>query len=165
MQNKIFRFILPYTLILLTIRLTIDVIIKYFELGYQGESYGGLLAFVIELGFIFVTIKKLKATNNGSLKFTDGIKVGTALMLIVGLIFTLYISLIHNQIIDPTYQERLVAEATQKLLEQNPEADTSILKQDKDANTYIGIGFSVIKYILIGAIGGIISSAILKTEK
>ncbi len=162
-QKNTFQFILPYAIALFSIRLFLDIIIKQFQLGYQGESYGGLLAFAIEVGVIFYTTFKYKQWLNGEMKFAEGVKIGVSLMLLVGILFSTYL-FIHHTFIDPTYQERLVAQANAIMKANSPEVDTSLL-ENKDPNAVLGFGMSIIKYIFIGALGGIISAAILKTEK
>jgi len=167
-KKSTLAFLLPYALGLLVIRLVIDTIIKQFELGYNGESYGSILALIIEVGIIFVTINNYKKfQNNNSLHFGEGVKIGVGLLLIMGTLFSMYIFLIHAKLIDPTYQERLITEATQKLLENNPNANVDTLTNSKkgDDGTLTGVAFWIIKYIFIGALGGIVSSAILKTER
>lgn len=162
-QKNTFQFILPYAIALCGIRLVIDIIIKQFQLGYQGESYGGMIAFFLEMGMIFYTTFRYKKWLNGEMKFMDGLKIGVGLMLLVGVLFSFYIY-VHHTFIDPTYQERLVAEANKLMQMKMPEVDTQALSQRKP-NPAIGFGMSILKYVFIGAFGGVISSAILKTDK
>ncbi len=162
-QKNTFQFILPYAIALFGIRLIIDILVKQLGLGYTGESYGGFISFAIEIGFIFFTTFKYKKWLNGEMKFSEGVKIGVGLMLLVGIFFSMYLY-IHNQFIDPTYQERLVAEANALMKANMPEIDTTAL-EGKQPNAALGFGMSIIKYIFIGAFGGIVSAAILKTEK
>ena len=165
-KKSTLSFLLPYVLGLLIIRLIIDTIIKQFELGYNGESYGSYIAFIIEVAIIFVTINNYKKfQNNNTLHFGEGVKIGVGLLLIMGTLFSLYIFLIHAKLIDPSYQETLMEEARQKLLQNNPNANTDALTKNTEGGTFTGLAFWIIKYIFIGVLGGIISSAILKTEK
>jgi len=163
-KKSTLQFLAPYAIGLIAIRLLIDTIIKQFELGYQGEFWGGVISFFIIMGFVSLTIFNYKTyNNNNQLKFIEGIKVGIGLVLIVGVIYTLYIFLIHAKL-DPTYQERILELAVEEMKKNNPNADTSFLKnQNKDSN--LGIAFWIIKYIFIGVLGGVVTSAILKTEK
>ncbi len=162
-KKSTLSFLLPYALGLLVVRLLIDTLIKQLELGYDGESYGSYISFIIEVALIFVTINNFKKfQNNNQLKFTEGIKIGVGLLLIVGVIFSIYL-VIHGKYIDPTYQERLTEEAIKKLNTVNPEANTEMLKKGQ-SGSIIGLFISILKYIFIGVLGGIISSAILKTE-
>lgn len=162
-KKSTLSFLLPYAIGLLVIRLVIDTIIKQLELGYNGESYGSYISFIIEVALIFVTINNFKKfQNNNQLKFTEGVKIGVGLLLIVGVIFSIYL-VIHGKYIDPTYQERLTEEAIKKLNTINPEANTEMLKKGQ-SGSMIGLFMSILKYIFIGVLGGIISSAILKTE-
>lgn len=165
-KKSTLSFLLPYAMGLLAIRLVIDTLIKQLELGYNGESYGSFIAFIIEVGVIFVTINNFKKfQNNNTLHFGEGVKIGVGLLLIMGTLFSLYIFLIHAKLIDPNYQETLIEEARKKLLENNPNANTDVLSSNAEGGTLTGVAFWIIKYIFIGALGGIISSAILKTER
>ena len=164
-KKSTLQFLWPYVIGILAYRLVIDTAIKHFELGYQGEFCGQIISFIIMMASIFICINNYKTAHNNQLKFVEGIKIGVGLILIVGVIFTLYLSLIHAKLIDPTYQERLVEEASKQLLAQNPDADISKLKNNKPNSIGIGIAISIVKYIFIGVLGGVISSAILKTEK
>ncbi len=164
-KKSTLQFLAPYAIGLIAIRLLIDTIIKQFELGYQGEFWGGVISFFIIIGFVFLTIFNYKTyNNNNQLKFIEGIKVGVALVLILGLIYTIYISVIYTKI-DPTYQERLFEEASKQLLAQNPDADTSVLNKTQDNSVVFGMAMNLIKYIFIGALGSIVTSAILKTDR
>jgi len=132
---------------------------------HQGESYGSIIAFFIECAIVFVTINNYKKfQNNNSLHFGEGVKIGVGLLLVMGTLFSVYIFLIHAKLIDPSYQETLIAEATQKMLENNPDANVDALNTKSEGGTFTGLAFWIIKYIFIGAIAGTISSAILKTE-
>ena len=148
------------------IRLLIDSMIKYFEWGYDGESYGGILCFFIEIATIFLCVYHYKTkVNNNTLLFSQGVKVGVGLLLCVGVLFSVYVFIIHGKYIDPNYQQKLIEEASQRLLEHNPNADLGTLNTPKDTkSTYIGLAFWVIKYIFIGLIGGVVSAMTLKTE-
>lgn len=163
-SKSILSFLLPYAIGILVVRLIIDTIIKQFNLGYQGESYGGFIALVIELALIFITIRNFKKyANNGNLKFSEGVRVGVGLLLIVGILFTTYLTL-HGKFIDPTYQEKLTQEAAEMLTAKDPNADVSPLTNSKP-NLMVGFFMSLLKYIFIGAFGGIVCTAILKTER
>jgi len=165
-KKSTLSFLLPYAIGLLMVRLLIDTLIKQLELGYQGESYGSIIAFFIEVIVIFITINNFKKfQNNNTLYFGEGVKIGVGLLLIMGTLFSVYIFLIHAKLIDPTYQERLIAEASLKMLENNPNADVAALEKGNEGGTFTGLAFWIIKYIFIGALGGIASSAILKTER
>ncbi len=159
-QKSTFQFILPYAIALFGIRLVMDIIIKQFGLGYEGESYGGIVAFFIEIGAIFFTTFKYKKWLNGEMRFSEGVKIGVGLMLLIGAFFSLYL-FIHHKFIDPTYQEKLVAEASAVMHKELPNVNAEDLKP----NAILGFSMSILKYIFIGAFGGIISAAILKTEK
>ena len=161
-KKSTLAFLLPYAIGLLIIRLIIDTIIKQFELGYNGESYGSYISFIIEAALIFVTINNYKKfQSNNKLHFAEGVKIGVALMLIVGVFFSIYL-VVHGKYIDPDYQQRLTEEAIKKL--NNPQVTTETLKRG-ESGSIIGLFMSILKYIFIGALGGIISSAILKTEQ
>jgi len=163
-QKSILSFLLPYAIGLFLIRFIIDIIIKQFNLGYQGESYGSFVALGVEIAIIFVCINNYKKfRNNNELKFTEGVRVGVGLMLIMGILFTAYLT-IHGKFIDPTYQEKIAQEAAKLLAEKNPTANIDQLTERKP-NLAVGFFMSLLKYIFIGAFGGIICSAILKTEK
>lgn len=163
-KKSTLSFLLPYALGLLTIRLIIDTLIKQLELGYNGESYGSYISFIIEAALIFITINNFKKfQNNNKLHFIEGIKIGVGLMLIVGVLFSTYLVL-HGKYIDPTYQERLTEEAIKKLNTINPEANTEMLKKGQ-SGSFVGLFMSILKYIFIGVLGSIVSSAILKTEQ
>ncbi len=152
-----FQFLWPYILGLLIIRLGIDVIIKQFIPTLSGASLGQGISLVVELIFLFLTINNYKKfKNNGSLMFSEGIKVGLGLILVFGITFSIYIVL-HGKYIDPTYQENIAREFAEKAGQEYHEA--------KDNMVFIGLASSVIRYIFIGALGSIICSAILKTEK
>lgn len=158
MENSVknlFAFLLPYALGLLAIRIAIDTLIKQMEWGYQGESYGGMIALVIELAFIFIVINNYKKfKNEGKLLFSQGVRVGVGLMVLMGAMFSIYIVL-HGKFIDPEYQAKLAKEVAEL---------TKVPYNEGNANTFSGLSLSVLRYIFIGAFGAVISSAILKTE-
>ncbi len=163
-KKSTFQFLLPYALGLLAIRLVMDTLIKQLELGYQGESYGSFVALFIELAIVFITIKNYKSfQNKGKLLFSEGVKIGVGLVLIMGTLFSVYIFLIHANFIDPDYQQKLVEEAITVMTKNNPNADTSSLTKEAPSS-FTGLAFWILKYAFIGALGGIISAAILKTE-
>lgn len=154
--KNLFSFLIPYAVGLLVIRIVIDIIIKQMEWGYQGESYGGMFALVIELAFIFLVINNYKKFNNeGQLLFSQGVRVGVALMILMGTMFSIYVVL-HGKYIDPTYQAKLAQEVA---------AATKVPYNEGNANALSGVSLSIIRYIFIGAFGAVISAAILKTEK
>lgn len=162
-KKSTLQFILPYAIGLLIVRLLIDILIKQMQWGYQGESYGGLISLFVALAFIFITIKNYKDfENGGTLLFSEGVKVGVALLLIVGVIFSIYL-VIHGKYIDPGYQERLTQEAIEKLSLNNPNVNTDMLKKG-ESGSLIGLFMSILKYIFIGALGSVISTAFLKSE-
>ena len=163
-QKSILSFLLPYAICLFVIRLVIDLIIKQFQLGYQGESYGGFIALIIEIAIIFVSINNYKKfRNNNELKFSEGVRVGVGLLLIMGVLFTTYLT-IYGKYIDPEYQKRLAKEAANILSQKNPETNINELI-NREPKLIVGFFMSLLKYIFIGAFGGIVSAAILKTEK
>jgi len=159
MENSVkntFSFLLPYALGLLLIRVGIDTLIKQMEWGYKGESIGGMIALGIELAFIFITINNYKKfKNKGQLLFSQGIRIGVGLMILVGALFSSYLVL-HGKFIDPMYQEKLAREVAQ--LKGTP-------YNEGNANSFMGLSISILRYIFIGAFGSIVSSAILKTER
>lgn len=163
-QKSTFQFILPYAIALFGIRLAIDTIIKQFHLGYLGEYYGGLIALFIELGIVFLATYKYKTWLNGEMKFAEGVKIGLGLMLILGILFSAYL-FIHNEFIDPTYQKRIAEIANEKLQSQNPNSQLIMKPNAKEPNVLAGYGISIMRFIFIGVFGGILSAAILKTEK
>ena len=166
MQEKksLFAFLLPYAIGLLVIRLTIDTLIKSSGWGWNGEFYGSLFSFFIELAIIFLAIRNYKLfQNSGKLLFSEGVKIGVGLLLIVGIAFSIYLSFIHGMYIDPDYQQNIAEEAAKVMQQRDPNADTTAITK-KPSSPFIGFGMSILKYIFIGAFGGIISSAILKTE-
>lgn len=166
MQKKktLLAFLLPYAIGLLIVRLGIDTIIKSSGWGWNGEFYGGLFSFFIELSIIFLAIRNYKIfQNSGKLLFSEGVKIGVGLLLIVGIAFSIYISFVHGMYIDPDYQQNIAQEAAKVMQQNDPNANTTALTQ-KPSSPFVGFGMSILKYIFIGAFGGIISAAILKTE-
>jgi len=89
------------------------------------------------------------------LLFSQGVRIGVGLMVLVGTLFSIYIVL-HGKYIDPTYQEKLAHEVAKA---------NGIPYQEGRANAFTGVSLSILRYIFIGAFGSVISSAILKTEK
>ncbi|WP_010522288.1 DUF4199 domain-containing protein [Aquimarina agarivorans] len=163
-KKSTLHFLLPYALGLLVIRLLMDTLIKQLELGYQGESYGSFVALFIELSVVFVAIRNYKTfQNNNQLLFSEGVKIGVGLVLIMGTLFSVYIFLIHANFIDPDYQQKIVDEAVSVMSKNNPQADTTSLTKEAPSS-FTGLAFWILKYAFIGALGGIVSAAILKTE-
>ncbi len=159
MENTVknaFAFLLPYAVGLLLIRIAIDTLIKQMEWGYQGESYGGMVALIIELGFIFLTINNYKKfRNEGELLFSQGVRIGVGLMIFMGTLFSVYVVL-HGKYIDPEYQAKLAQEVATL---------TQVPYNEGNSNAFNGLSISILRYVFIGALGAVISSAILKTEK
>lgn len=154
--KNIFSFLWPYVTGLLGIRFAMDTLIKQMHWGYQGESVGGIIALIIALGFIFLTINNYKKfSNKGQLLFSEGVRVGVGLMLLVGTLFSVYL-ILHGKFIDPTYQEKLAQEAA---------LVTGANYTKTNTNVFIGLSLSILRYIFLGAFGAVISAAILKTEK
>ncbi len=152
-----FQFLWPYILGLLIIRLGIDVIIKQFVPTLSGASLGQGISLVVELLFLFLTINNYKKfKNNGSLMFSEGIKIGMGLILVFGILFSIYVVL-HGFYIDPQYQENIAREFAEKAGQEYKKAANNM--------AFIGLASSIIRYVFIGAFGSIICSAILKTEK
>lgn len=159
MENTVknaFAFLLPYAVGLLVVRIAIDTLIKQMEWGYQGESYGGMISLVIELGFIFIAINNYKKfKNQGKLLFSQGVRIGVGLMIFMGTLFSIYVVL-HGKYIDPEYQAKLAREVAEL---------TKVPYNEGNSNTFNGLSISILRYVFIGAFGAVISSAILKTEK
>lgn len=151
-----FSFLLPYAIGLLLVRVGLDTLIKQMEWGYQGESYGGMIALIIEIGFIFLTIRNYKQfKNGGELLFSQGVRIGVGLMILMGTLFSIYV-VMHGKYIDPQYQAKLAREVAEL---------TKVPYNEGNSNTFNGMSLSILRYVFIGAFGAVICSAILKTEK
>lgn len=151
------KFLFPYIVGLLGVRLIIDIVVKYYQWGYNGESYASMLAFLFQALFIIVAVLQYKKKLDRSFTVSSGVKVSIGLMSVVGLLFSFYIFFIHNTYIDPDYQQRIHQELITHLKIANPQMDTTMVEKNAP-NTLLGFPFWVLKYIFIGAVIGIPTS-------
>ena len=151
------NFLFPYILVLLAIRLLIDTVVKYYQWGYNGESYAGILAFFFQAICIVIAVLQYKKKSDYSFTVLSGVKISIGLMSVVGLLFSFYIFYIHNNYIDPSYQQRIHQEFITHLKIANPQMDTTVV-EGKAPNAVLGFPLWVLKYIFIGAVVGIPTS-------
>ena len=155
----LFSFLFSYIILIFGIRLGIDVCVKYFQWGYNGESYAGMLSFLVEAFVIVFMLKDLKKQLGNHFTSIDGIKASVGLMLVAGALFSIYIFLIHAKYIDVTYQQRIVQEFITHAQKTNPNMNTEIY--ERPTNAMSGLALWILKYIFIGAIVGIPTSIFL----
>ncbi len=147
-----------YGIILAMLRVLLDFGLKMMDVSAMMYYIGYVIGFVLEIILVFIAIKLFRDKfNNGLLSFTEAIKIGIVMMIIVGI--GLFISM---SFIDEDFQMRKAIEMVEQY--QPDQLDETIEKMEegkKNPKYFMSFGFFLIYYIFIGFIISAISGAIL----
>ena len=160
--SSIKKIVLPIAIIAGIARILLDIIPKILQTGALLYYSTFLIAFLLEVYFIFYLIKKVKTSNNGELSLKEAITTGLTFMVIVGIFFATS-SYIYDTYIDQNFQINTALEwagrygktgEVQEMIKSDPEKNGAVF----------GIFTSILMFSFIGFVVSIITGSIMRTK-
>ncbi len=161
-SSNLTQLAIKYAIILTIARIAIDFSLKSFNLSAEIFFGSYFFSFAVEAIIIGIAIRTYKHNlNNGYLNFTDGLKIGMIIMLIMSIIYFLFAN---NYMTD--YPNEKLIEFTEKYNPNELDAiEEQIEKGKTDSKLHIAFIMWVIYYIFIGFVISVILSAIFQKKQ
>lgn len=127
-----------------------------------------VLSIAIGVGAVFLAIREYKQLNDGYLRLKQGISIGILVILIGGIISSIF-TFIYASLIKPTFKEDLIATLEQQMREsasQQPEViDMTLKMYDVMFSPGVMLITGLISAVISGLIYGLIIGAIMKNDR
>ncbi len=133
--------------------------------------YGGTILFIALYIFlligIFIALKKTKKLNNGTLTFTEALKIGCYTSLATGLVGVVF-TVIFYELIYPSYNQEMVEVIVSKMkgLDLTSEQiQQKVTEQTKYYSTSVQAKFSFIGNFITGIVFSLLLGLFLRTKR
>jgi len=166
-QPKTRKFSLNYGLVLGGIGVIFGIMLFSQDMHYERTTAINIISFVILFGVVFFGISQFKKANEGYLTLSQGLKLGTGIAVVGGIVGLIYYAILSG-VIEPDFLEKASEIAKVKAFETNPNLteeqwDQGVKMQKKFAWMFYPIG--IIINAILGLVAGLISGLILKKAK
>ena len=162
-ELKTKKYSLQYGLLAGLIGVIFGVMLYSMDLHYERGLAIQAVQFAIIAVFIIIGIIQFKKANNGFLKITQALKIGSAVGLISAIIGTIYFLILSN-VLEPDFMAKSYEIAKVQAFETNPKLtqeqwDQGIAFQKKLYPVFLAFGlvFSSLFGLIIGLITGLIA--------
>ena len=157
-KNNFLQLALQYGIILAILRILLDFGLKMMDVSSMMYYIGYVIGFVLEIILVFIAIKIFRDKfNNGLLSFTEAIKIGIVMMIIVGI--GLFISM---SFIDEDFQIRKAIEMVEQYQPDKLDETIEKIEEGKKNPKYLmSFGLFLVYFIFLGFVISAISGTIL----
>lgn len=162
------KYALKFGLIAGVVSLVFSLMLFSQGMHYEQNTVATIVGISIIFAAIAFGVSQFKKDNDGFLKLSQALKIGTGTALIAGLIGLVYYALLSNDIIEPGYMEKAVAIAKEKAFIDNPKLTQEQWDQGMEIQNkfkYLAYPFILIFNVITGLIAGLIFGLILKKDK
>ena len=159
-QKKHISHAIKFGIILGLIRVSIDIAIKVFDASTIIFNLSAIIGLFVEFIFVFITIKLFQKTNT-NIVIKDVVKISIVMLMITGALLFFSVNFYH-----PEYAQNKLIELTKQV--QPDQLDTILegIKQAKENPNYISnFATTLVKFIMIGAIIGLLNGLIITFTK
>lgn len=165
-ENKIKtgKFSLQFGVIAGLIGVVFGVMLYSMELHYEQTWVTTLVDFLIITTFTIIAVSQFKKANGGLLSLKEGLKIGTGVGLIFGILSILYFAILTN-VIEPDYMDKVNEISRVKAFEANPKLTQEQWDQGMEMQKkffWLGYPVYLIWYAILGLIAGLIGGLSLK---
>lgn len=162
------KFSINYGVILGLVMVVISVLTYVTGLAIKGAQWPAAIYYLVFPIVIFYAISQYKKRNANFLSLSDALKVGVIIGIISAIVFVIY-SLIFNYIIDPDFNNEMIAVAKDKMIEENPDMTQEMIDQgmkfvEMFANPWLMGAFWVAMSGIFGLIYALIGGLVMKKE-
>lgn len=163
--------------ILLGIISIVSVVIQYLTGDYtvgggKASTTGiifGILNFAIGITVVCLAMSKLRKLQGGYMTLGESFKLGFTIYIISSLFIAIWM-FIYCYVLEPDYQQQMLAQTAQSMHEQNPnmsdeQINTTIHMTSKFTSPWMMAVFSILGAAFFGSIISLIAGAIFKRNK
>lgn len=148
--------------------LSIAGIMTLYVLGIEQHWSLSVVSTILTIVIFYYGINEYKQQQGNKLSFKDGLKTGTSIALIGGIITAIY-SYIHYSFLQPEFLEGKREEAIDGMMAQNPEIsgealETAMSLIDITTSTFFVATMTILASLFFGFILSLILSAIMKKD-
>lgn len=162
------KYAIRFGIIAGVISLIFSLMLFFQKMHYEQSTATTIIGIAILFGVIAFGIIQYKKDNEGFLKLSQALKLGTGIAVVAGLIGLIYFALLSNDIIEPGYVEKATELAKNKAFADNPRMtqeqwDQGMEMQEKFK--WMAYPIIIIFNAILGFVGGLIFGLIFKKDK
>ena len=147
---------IKFGIILGIIRVLLDIGIKYFDASMMFFNLSAIIGLFIEFVIVLLALKKFKnKSTNLTTKYL--VKISVVMLMITGAMLFISINFYH-----PEYAQNKLIELTKQVQPEQLDTILEGIKQAKENPNYVAnFASTIVKFIMIGAIIGVLNGVIL----
>ncbi|MBI1315754.1 DUF4199 family protein [bacterium] len=135
----------------------------------DNNTWVTLISVVVSLVILYVAGTELKKAHEGILPFGMAFK-GLFGVLVISMLFSVVWMLLYTTVFEPDYQQTIIDQTYEKMLEQNPnmpedQVDMAIGLTEKMTSPLVMVLFTVVFGLLFGAIEALIMALVVRREE
>ena len=155
-KNNHIAHAIKYGIILGIIRVLLDMGIKYFDASAMFFNLSAIIGLFIEFIIVLLALKIYKNKNADSTT-KNLVKISVVMLMITGAMLFLSINFYH-----PEYAQNKLIELTKQVKQEQLDKILEGIKQAKEnPNYFANFASTIVKFIMIGAIIGVLNGVIL----
>lgn len=167
-QPKTGKYALKFGLIAGVIGLVFGLMLFFQGLHYEQSAVATVINISILFAAVAFGVNQFKKDNEGYLKLSDALKIGTGAALIGAIIGLAWYFLLSNDIVEPGYMDKAMDIAKEKAMENNPQMtdeqwDQGVAMQKKFM--WLAYPIGLIFNAILGLVAGLVFGLILKKER
>jgi len=135
----------------------------------DNNTWVSVVSIVVSLGVLYIAGTELKKASGGILPFGTAFK-GLFGVTVISMLFSLVWMVVYTTVLEPGFQQTIVDQSYEKMLEQNPDMpeeqiDMEISMTEKFTSPLAMVLFTAVFGLVFGAIQALIMALVVRKEE